>query len=86
MYATICPARRLAIGAREPDGLRIAFYFSAMTMNAGGTFTEKYISDVCDTRRRYIPGRLLTMPLPEDSRVSFSAEAMDPEVYRAALT
>lgn len=86
MYATICPARRLAIGAWESYGLRIAFYFSAVTMDAGGTFTARDISYECDTRWRYIPGRLLTMPLPKDGRVSLSAEAIDQDVYRAALT
>ena len=35
---------------------------------------------------KYIPGSLLTMPLPEDGRVSFSAEAIDQDVCRPALT
>lgn len=55
-------------------------------MDAGGTFTARDISYECDTRWRYIPGRLLTMPLPKDGRVSLSAEAIDQDVYRAALT
>lgn len=86
VYATICPARRLAIRAWEPDRLRIAFDFSAVTMDAGSTLIEEYVSYGFDTRLRYIPGRLLTMPLPEDGRGSFPAEAIDQDVYRAAST